>query len=179
MQLEGDGANSSHVRGNIFAGGAVAAGCRLHQHAVFIENAHREAVELKLAAVGKTICAFQAILYPLVEGEKALFVKHVIQRQHRHFMADLAKGGEWRRPHPLCWRIRGNQLRVLALQLAQLAHQAVIFRIRHFRRVHNVVQIFMMAKRGSQFSQLLFDWFHITPSMIKNPRQAGVEKGLS
>ncbi|AHM78332.1 hypothetical protein KPNJ2_01552 [Klebsiella pneumoniae 30684/NJST258_2] len=42
-----------------------------------------------------------------------------------------------------------------------------------------MVQIFMMAKRGSQFSQLLFDWFHITPSMIKNPRQAGVEKGLS
>ncbi len=98
MQLEGDGANSSHVRGNIFASGAVAAGCRLHQHAVFVENAHREAVELKLAAVGKMICAFQAILYPLVEGEKALFVKHVIQRQHRHFMADLAKGGEWRRP---------------------------------------------------------------------------------
>jgi hypothetical protein len=41
-----------------------------------------------------------------------------------------------------------------------------------------VVQIFMMAKRGSQFSQLLFDRFHITPSMIKNPRQAGVEKEL-
>nr|VXZ81978.1 Uncharacterised protein [Klebsiella pneumoniae] len=81
-------------------------------------------------------------------------------------------------PHPLCWRIRGNQLRVLALQLAQLAHQAVIFRIRHFRRVHNVVQIFMMAKRGSQFSQLLFDWFHITPSMIKTPT-GGVEKELS
>jgi hypothetical protein len=41
-----------------------------------------------------------------------------------------------------------------------------------------MIQIFMMAKRGSQFSELLFDWFHITPSMIKNPRQAGVEEEL-
>jgi hypothetical protein len=46
---------------------------------------------------------------------------------------------------------------MLRFQLAQLAHQAVIFRIRDFRRVHNMVEIFMMAKRGSQFSQLLFD----------------------
>ena len=178
MQPERDGADGSHVRGNILAGGAVAAGRRLHQHAVFVENAHRETVELQLAAVDERVSAFQAIQHPLVEGQKALFVKHVVQRQHRHFMADLAEGGQWRRPYALSRRIRGNQLRMLALQLAQLAHQPVILRIGHFRRVHNVVQVFMMAKRGSQFSQLLFDRFHITPSIIKNPRQAGVEKEL-
>ena len=92
MQLEGDSANGSHIGGNILAGGTVAAGRGLHQYAVFVENTHREAVELKLAAVGEIVSAFQAILYPLVEGEKALFIKHVVQRQHRHFMADLAEG---------------------------------------------------------------------------------------
>jgi pantothenate kinase type III len=97
-QLQRDGANGTHVGGNIFAGGAIATGRRLHQHAVFIENADRQAVQLQLAAVGQVIAAFQAILYALVEREEALFIKDVIQRQHRHFMADLAESASGAAP---------------------------------------------------------------------------------
>lgn len=67
----------------------------------------------------------------------------------------------------------------LRLQLSQFPHQAVIFGVGNLWRIHHMIQIFMMAKRGSQFCQLLFDWFHITPSMIKNPRQAGVTLKMS
>ena len=45
----------------------------------------------------------------------------------------------------------------LRFQLAEFAQQTIVFRIGNFRRVHHMVEILMMAKRGSQFCQLLFD----------------------
>ncbi|SAJ28081.1 Uncharacterised protein [Enterobacter cloacae] len=72
-------------------------------------------------------------------------------------MAHLAESAQRFRADALRWGIGRNQFGVLRFQLAQFTHQAVIFRIRHFRCVHNMIEIFMMAKRGSQFSKLLFD----------------------
>ena len=92
MQLQRNGADSTHVGGNILTGGAVAARRRADQHAIFIKNAHRQAIKLQLTAPGQLIAAVQAVLNALVERQEALFVKNVIQRQHRHFVANLTKG---------------------------------------------------------------------------------------
>ncbi|CNU61684.1 Uncharacterised protein [Salmonella enterica subsp. enterica serovar Bovismorbificans] len=94
-------------------------------------------------------------------------------------MANLVECRQRRRANALRGRIRRDKVRTLRLQLSQFPHQAVIFGVGNLWRIHHMIQIFMMAKRGSQFCQLLFDWFHITPSMIKNPRQAGVTLKMS
>jgi hypothetical protein len=45
---------------------------------------------------------------------------------------------------------------------------------RDFRRIHNVVDIHD-GEAWFAVQSVLFVRFHITPSMIKNPRQAGVQ----
>ena len=47
-QLLGDARNGTHVVGDVFAGGAVAAGCRTYEGAVAVEQVHRQAVNLQL-----------------------------------------------------------------------------------------------------------------------------------
>ncbi|CCJ99029.1 hypothetical protein BN130_1652 [Cronobacter malonaticus 507] len=156
-KLQRNGANGAHVKRDIFAGSAVAASGGAYQQPIFIQQADRQAVEFQFAAVHQRIGAFQAILYPLVERQETRLVKHVIQREHRHFMPHLAELGQRRGANALGGRIGRHQFRMRLFQRAQLAHQAIVFGIRHFRRVHNVVEKFMMAKRGSQLSQFFFD----------------------
>jgi hypothetical protein len=146
------GWRDTDVGGDVFAGGAVATGRRTHQHAVFrILTASRPASASQQPG---NVAAFQAILHALVEREEALFIKTLssdsIGTSWRTWLKAPSGGPR------AGWGIRGNQLRVLRFQLAQRASGG---HIPHpgFRRVHNMVEIFMMAKRGSQFSQLLFD----------------------
>ena len=47
-QLLRDARNGAHIMGDVFASGAVAAGCRAHEDAVAVEQVHREAVNLQL-----------------------------------------------------------------------------------------------------------------------------------
>ncbi|MNV07860.1 hypothetical protein D3C71_983120 [compost metagenome] len=148
-QLKWYCADGPHVGGDVFTGCAIAARGGAHQHAIFIQDTHRQTVELQLTAPCQRFSAFQSVLHALVEGKETLFVKDVIQRQHRHFMTHLAERGQRSRTHALRRRIRGDEIGVLCFQLAQFAHQAVILRIRDFRCIHHVIQIFMMAKCGS------------------------------
>jgi hypothetical protein len=69
-QLQRDRADGTHVGGNIFAGGAIATGRRLHQHAVFIENTDRQAVQLQLAAVGEVSLLFRRSCTRLLNARK-------------------------------------------------------------------------------------------------------------
>ena len=62
-----------------------------------------------------------------------------------------------RSAYTLSRRIRRNQFWMFGFQLAQFAHQPVVFSVGNFRRIHHMIKIFMMAKRRSQFCQLLFD----------------------
>ncbi|VVM88988.1 hypothetical protein PS624_02710 [Pseudomonas fluorescens] len=51
VQLQRNVAHGAHVDADVFAGGAVAARGAAHQHAVLIEQADRQAIEFRLAAV--------------------------------------------------------------------------------------------------------------------------------
>ncbi|CSI03175.1 Uncharacterised protein [Shigella sonnei] len=72
-------------------------------------------------------------------------------------MAYLAESRQRRSTYTLGRRIRRNQFWMFGFQLAQFAHQPVVFSVGNFRRIHHMIKIFMMAKRRSQFCQLLFD----------------------
>ena len=95
-KLQRNGANGAHVERDVFAGGAVAASGGADQQTIFIQQADRQAIKFQLAAVHQRIGAFQAILHALVECEETRLVKHVVQRQHRHFMSHLAELGQRR-----------------------------------------------------------------------------------
>ncbi len=59
-------------------------------------------------------------------------------------------------------------------QRAQFAHQAVIFGVRYLGRVHNMVEVLVMAQRGAQFGDLVLNGFHIAPSDKKPPAGGGL-----
>ncbi len=90
-------------------------------------------------------------------------------------MTHLLKRRQRRRAHALRRRIGRNQVGMLFFQRTQFAHQAIVLRVGNFRRVHDVIQIFMMTKRGSQLGDFVLYGFHNAPSEKENPRQAGVQ----
>ncbi len=96
MQLKRDGADGTHIGGNVFAGRTVTAGGGAGHHPVFVQNADGQAIQFQLAAPAQGIGLLQTVLDAFVEGEEAPFIKDVIQRQHGHFMAHLAEKGQWR-----------------------------------------------------------------------------------
>ncbi len=89
-------------------------------------------------------------------------------------MAHLLEDRQRRGTHALCRRVWRNEIRVLLLQLTQFTHQTIVFSIRHFRRIHNVIEIFMMAQRGAQFGDVILDGFHKAPSDKKPPTGGGL-----
>lgn len=91
MQLERDRADGTHIGGDVFARRTVTTRRGTHQHAVFIKNADRQTVQLQLAAPAQRITAFQTILDALVKRQETLFIKDVIQGQHRDFVAYLTE----------------------------------------------------------------------------------------
>ena len=86
-QLLRDARNGAHVVGDVFAGGAVAAGCRAHEGAVAVEQIHREAVNFQLSqplrcATGEVADALLGLGQPgaqLLEGEDILEGVHALQ----------------------------------------------------------------------------------------------------
>ena len=103
MQFQRNRANSTDVRGDVFAGGAITTGRRTDQNAILIQNADGKAIKLQLTAPGDFFVTFQTIQYAFVESEKTLFIKNVVQRQHRYFMTDLAEGCQRRCTYALGW----------------------------------------------------------------------------
>ena len=115
LQLQRDRADGTHVGGDVFARRTVATRCGTHQHAVFVEKTDRQAIQLELAAPGEGVAAFQTILHALVKREEALFIKYVIQRQHRHLRAHLAESAQRLSADALGRGIRRDKLRMLRL----------------------------------------------------------------
>ena len=91
MQFQRNRADRAYVGGNVLTGRPIATGCGTYQHAVFIEDTDSQAIKFQLATVDERIGTFQPILNAFIEGKKALLIEDVIKRQHRDFMAYLAK----------------------------------------------------------------------------------------
>ena len=88
--------NGADIGGDVLAGDPVAAGRGPREHAVFIEQADREPVELGFGGVIHRI-DFQSFPHPAVEVGQFLVAESITQREHAHLVAHLAKGLERRR----------------------------------------------------------------------------------
>ena len=118
--------------GDVFAGGAVAAGCRAHEGAVAVEQVHRQAVDLQLGqplrcAAGEVQGALFGLGQPgtqLFEGEDVLEGVHALQvgdgrESFDGFAADFLGG-----------RIVRDQVRVLRLNNFEAAVELIVLGVR-------------------------------------------------
>ena len=169
---------------HIFAHLAIAARGGLHQHSVFIAQAHRQAVKFQF---GHTVhrcavchrlrfrrqrlrrCAFTALPLALLGGQVRaqllleLFCargRHIgfgADGQHRHRMAHRCQAGHGRAAHALGGRIGRQQFGVLKLQRLQPLVGAVVFGVGHFGRVLHVVLVPPQAQLHTQRVHFVFD----------------------
>ena len=130
-QLLRDARNGAHIVGDVFAGGAVTAGCRAHKGAVAVEQVHRQAVNFQLGqplrcAAGEVLDVLFGLGQPgaqLLEGEDVLEGVHALQvgdgrESFDGFAADFLGG-----------RVVGDQVRVLRLNDFEAAVQRIVLGI--------------------------------------------------
>ena len=140
-QLLRDARNGAHVVGDVFAGGAVAAGCRTYEGAVAVEQVHRQAVDFQLGqplrcATGEVADALLGLGQPgaqLLEGEDVLEGVHALQvgdgrESFDGFTADFLSG-----------RVIRNDERVLRLNDFEAAVERIVLGVGEEGRVLVVV----------------------------------------
>ena len=131
-QLLRDARNGAHVVGDVFAGGAVAAGCRAHEGAVAVEQVHRQAVDLQLGqplrcATGEVPGALFGLAQPgaqLFEGEDVLEGVHALQ------VGDGCEGLDGFAADFLGGRVVGDDERVLRLNDFEAAVELIVLGVR-------------------------------------------------
>ena len=136
--------NRAHVAGDVFAGFAVAARGAARKGTVPIEEAHRHAVDLWFAEVGRRrrfVVRAQEPAATLFPSAQFLHARAFVERQHRRAVAHLLERIDRRRADALRGRVRGAQFRMFGLQSDQRVEQRVVFRIRDFGVVQGVVAV--------------------------------------
>lgn len=148
-----------HIHADVFAGGAVAPGGAAHQFAVQIQQADRQAIQLRLAAVfhrstaAKQVAGRQveAFGHPAIELEHGGFIEGVAQAEHRNLMLDLGERRQRRTADPLRRRITRDQLRMLGLQGLEFLEQAIVLGVRDARLVEDVITVVVLIQFSAQF----------------------------
>ncbi len=140
MQAHRDHAHGTDVGADVFAGVTVAARGGLHEAAVLVAQADRQAVEFEFGVVGD-FALLEALAHAAVEVVDVLVGEAVVQRQHRHRVRHLAELGDRGVAHAPRRRIRGNRVRMLFLEHLQLTVQAVVFGVGDRRRVQHVIVV--------------------------------------
>ena len=125
LELQRDGADRPHVRGDVLAARAVAAGGAAHQPSVLVGERDAEAVDLELGDVGHRPCGVEAAPHALVERAQLLFVVGVVERQHRQQVLDGREPFGRAAADALRRRVGRDEIGMLGLERLQLAHQRV------------------------------------------------------
>jgi hypothetical protein len=150
-----DLADGADVGSDLFAGFTIAPGGGLHQLAVFIAQAHGQAVKLQFTHVAhRWVGIGQAQLFAdaRVEGlgPAGFGVGFGADAEHGHAVHDLCKGVQHLPAHALGGRIGCQQLRVGRLQRLQLAKKTVVFGVRNFGRIERVISVRVVVQLGTQ-----------------------------
>ncbi len=132
--------DGAQVGADILAGGAIAARGALHELAIFVAQADRQAIEFGFGRKQRL-----SDLQPLADAPHELghflIAEGIAQRQHRHGMPHFGKPRGGQMADALGWRIGAGQFRVRALQGLKLAHQLVVIGIGHLRLVEYVIPV--------------------------------------
>ena len=147
-----DGAD---VGGDFFARFTISTGGRLKQNAVFIAQAHGQAIKLQLTHVGDGWVSLRQSQLFADAGVKGLGsagfgVGFSSDTEHGHPVGDLGESVEHGPAHPLSGRIGRHQLRVSGLQGLKLTKKAVVFSIGDFRRIERVIRVCMVVQLAAQ-----------------------------
>ena len=148
-------ADGADVLRHILAELAVTPCGSLHQHAMHIAQAHRQAVELGLGHVldgRRRHVQAELAAHAGVEGFGAagFGVGLGADAEHRHGMAHAGEGVERSAADALCRRIGCHQFRVRRLDRLQLLEQTVVFGVRDQRIVEHVVAVGVLVQGASE-----------------------------
>ena len=159
LQAKRDLPNRANVLRHVFACFAVAPGGSLQQHAVFIAQAHGQAVKFQLRNVFNrwiAACQTQFFADPGVEVLRAagFGVGFSANAEHGHFVLHAGKLAEGSSTYALRGRVRALQLRVRRFKRLQFRKKPVVFRVWNLRIVKNVITAGMFVDLGPQFLRL-------------------------
>ena len=159
LDAQRDRADGAQVLGHVLADLAVPARRAAHQHAVLVDQRDRQAVDLRLGHEPDRrvldAVLLQPRLHPEHPGLQLLLVARVRERQHRLEVAHLVELVERLRPHALGGRVRGQQVGVLGLEVAQLVEQRVVLGVRDLRVVEDVVAVAVVIELLAQLADPL------------------------
>ncbi len=152
LQAQGYRGDGADIAADVLAGSAIATGGAAHQHAVFVEQADRQTIELRLGGVFHLLY-LQAFADPAIEIGQLFVIKGIVQGQHGQRMLHRAKGLDGFGADPLGRGIRGDGIGMTLLQFLQFAQQAVVFGVGDLGVVEDVIAVVMVMQLGAQ----LFD----------------------
>ena len=152
---ERDRLDRPQVRGHVLAHESVAARRPLHELPVLVGQVDREPVDLQLTDVADVLAA-ESLPDALIERAELRFVERVGEREHGARVLDRREAIRRRRADPLRRRIGGDQLRMLRLELLELAHQRVVRLVGDRRRIEDVVLVVRLLDPLAQLHSALF-----------------------
>jgi hypothetical protein len=138
-----DRADRAQVVGHVLADLTVAARRAPDEHALVVEQRDRQPVDLRLADVAERRLldplAGEVAAHPLHPGQQLLGRARVGQREHRLLVPDLLEHRDRLGADPLGRRVGGREIRVLLLELLELAEQRVVLVVADLGVVEDVV----------------------------------------
>ena len=145
--------------GDVLADLAVAAGGAAHEHAVLVEQRHRQAVDLRLGhELERRVLdplAREVVAHAVDPGAQLGLAARVGQREHRLQVRDLLELADRLAADPLRRRVGREQLRVLALDRAQLVQQRVVGVVADLGVVEDVVAVAVVGELLAQLGGAL------------------------
>src|SRR5581483_1007531 len=132
-----DIADPPYVGSDILSFRTITAGRGPDENAPLITQGQRQAVDLRLGGELDRLggLELEEAAHAIEEAGHVLPGEGVGEREHRHRVAYLGKPARRRAAHPLSGRVRRNELRMLALEAAQLSDQRVVIGIGDLRPV--------------------------------------------
>ena len=129
------------IGGDVLALGAVAAGRRGDEFAALIAQRHRQPVDLRLGGEidPLVVAELEEAADAADEIEHVLLGKGVVEREHRHRVADLLEPPGRRRADLLRRRLGGDEFRKPRLDGVEALAQRVVFGVGNGRRVFLIV----------------------------------------
>ena len=149
LQQQRDASLGAEVGRHVLPHQPISAGGTLGQRALDVQQLHRQPVQLGLAVV-RHLRRAQHLVHPLVEFDQPRLVEAVGQAEHGLAVLDAAEAFRRRPGHPAGGGIRGGQLGVGFFQRLQLAHQGVVFGVRYFGVIEDVVPLVVVGDVRTQ-----------------------------
>ncbi len=146
---EGDGADGADVGGDVFAGGAVAAGEAAQEAGASLPcgavvEGEREAVELVFADVLEGIGAVERGGDTVGPGAELGFVVGVVEREHGAGVGDLCEAVLGLAADALGGAVGGDELRVLGFEGLEAVDEFVVLAVGEDGGVEHVVEVFVV-----------------------------------